>query len=203
MLVFARAPRIGHVKTRLIPALGARGATDLHRQLVSRTLHRACAVRGAHVQLWIGGDPADPFVHDCAQRFRVPVFEQRGADLGQRMAAAFEHAFSGSDRTAGCVLIGTDCPAQTVADLEDAGDALRFHDVVLQPAEDGGYVLVGLKRAQPQLFDAIQWGSQHVTEQTRQRAASLRLAVHLLRTLPDLDSTADLTQAVERGWVDI
>jgi rSAM/selenodomain-associated transferase 1 len=201
LLVFARAPRAGQVKTRLIPALGAQGACALHQQLVSGTLQRACAARGAQVQLWVAGDPADGFVQDCMRRFRVPVFEQRGADLGQRMADAFAHALRGAERGR-CVLIGTDCPAQTVQDLEQADHALRSHDVVLQPAEDGGYVLIGLKRPQPQLFDAIDWGGRRVTAQTLQRAGSLGLALHQLRTVPDLDSPDDLRQARARGWIE-
>jgi uncharacterized protein len=202
LLVFARAPLAGTVKTRLIPVLGAQAATDLHRQMVSLTLQRACAARGAHVQLWIGGDPFDAFVQDCATRFCTPVYEQRGADLGHRMADAFECALSGADRAARCVLIGTDCPAQTVQDLEHAAEALRSHDAVLQPAEDGGYVLVGLRRPRPELFDGIDWGGPRVTEQTLQRAASLGLTVQLLRTLPDLDSASDLQRAREHGWID-
>ena len=202
MLVFARAPLAGAVKTRLIPALGAQAATDLHRQLVLLTLQRACAARGAQVQLWIAGDPFEAFVQDCATRFCTPVYEQRGADLGRRMADAFERALSGADRTSRCVLIGTDCPAQTSQDLEYAAEALRLHDAVLQPAEDGGYVLVGLKRPRPELFNAIDWGGPRVTAQTLQRATSLGLTVHQLRTLPDLDSAADLQRAREHGWID-
>jgi rSAM/selenodomain-associated transferase 1 len=202
LLVFARAPLAGAVKTRLIPALGAQGAMGLHRQLVSRTLQRACAARGAQVQLWIAGDPFDAFVQDCATRFCTPVYEQRGVDLGRRMTDAFERALSGADRAARCVLIGTDCPAQTVQDLEHAAEALRSHDAVLQPAEDGGYVLVGLRRPRPELFDGIEWGGPRVTEQTLQQADSVGLTVHLLRTLPDLDSTADLQRAREHGWID-
>jgi uncharacterized protein len=202
LLVFARAPLAGTVKTRLIPVLGAQAATDLHRQLVSLTLQRACAACGAHVQLWIGGDPFDAFVQDCATRFCTPMYEQRGADLGHRMADAFERAPSGTDRAARCVLIGTDCPAQTVQDLEHAAEALRSHDAVLQPAEDGGYVLVGLRRPRPELFDGIDWGGPCVTEQTLQRAVSLGLTVQLLRTLPDLDSASDLQRAREHGWID-
>ena len=202
LLVFARTPLAGVVKTRLIPALGAQAATDLYRQLVSLTLQRACAARGAQVQLWIAGDPFEAFVQDCATRFCTPVFEQRGADLGRRMADAFERALSGADRTARSVLIGTDCPAQTVQDLEDAAEALQSHDAVLQPAEDGGYVLVGLRRPRPELFDGIDWGGPRVTEQTLKQAASLRLTVHQLRTLPDLDSASNLQRARERGWID-
>ena len=195
LLVFARAPVAGQVKTRLIAQLGAQGAAELHRQLVTRALQRACATRGARVQLWVAGDPLDPFVQDCARRFGVAVFEQHGTDLGQRMAGAFESAGGG-------VLIGTDCPAQTPGDLEQAADALQSHSAVLQPAEDGGYVLVGLQRPQPRLFEQISWGSASVTQQTLARAASLRLTVHLLRTLPDLDSAEDLKRARESGWID-
>ena len=78
LLVFARAPVAGEVKTRLIPALGAQQATELHRRLVLGTLRRACAARAARVQLWIAGDPGHAFVRACARRFRVPLFEQRG-----------------------------------------------------------------------------------------------------------------------------
>jgi uncharacterized protein len=202
LLVFARSPLAGAVKTRLIPALGAQAATDLHRQLVSLTLQRACSARGAQVQLWIAGDPFEASVQDWARRFCTPVFEQRGADLGRRMADAFERAVSGAERIARCLLIGTDCPAQTVQDLEDAAEALQSHDAVLQPAEDGGYVLVGLRRPRPELFDGIDWGGQRVTEQTLQQAASLGLTVHCLRTLPDLDSVSDLQRARERGWIE-
>jgi len=202
LLVFARVPRVGQVKTRLIPTLGEQGACSLHRQLVAGTLRRACATPGARVQLWVAGDSADPFVQDCARRFRVPVFEQRGIDLGRRMADAFDRTLAGVDRVSGCVLIGTDCPAQTVDDLEQADRALRSHDAVLQPAEDGGYVLVGLKRPQPKLFEAIDWGSPRVTGQTVQRAASLGLALHRLRCVPDLDDAADLQRARASGWIE-
>ncbi len=200
--VFARAPVEGEVKTRLIPLLGARGATELHRRLMLGALRRACAARGARVQLWIAGDPDHPFVQDCAQRFGVTVHRQQGADLGRRMAHALAHALPpGAD--AACILTGCDCPAQTVEDLQDAAAALALHDVVLQPAEDGGYVLVGLRREQPALFEAIEWGSPRVTGQTLQRAASLALAARLLRTVPDLDGPDDLQRARERGWIDL
>ncbi|HEX4598426.1 MAG TPA: TIGR04282 family arsenosugar biosynthesis glycosyltransferase [Burkholderiaceae bacterium] len=202
LLVFTRVPRVGLVKTRLIPALGAQGACSLQRQLVSGTLQRARAARGAQVQLWVAGDAADAFVLDCARRFQVPVLEQRGTDLGQRMADAFNRVLTASNRAAGCVLIGTDCPAQTVGDLEQARQALRSHDAVLQPAEDGGYVLVGCKRAQPGLFEAIDWGSPRVAEQTVQRAAALGLSLHRLRTVPDLDDAADLQRAQALGWIE-
>jgi len=201
LIVFARAPVEGGVKTRLIPALGAEGAARLHRHLLARALERACAARGARVELWIAGDTGHPFVAECARRFGVPVFAQQGASLGERMARALASPPAASGRTQPCVLIGTDCPAQTVGDLEQACAALARHDLVLQPAEDGGYVLIGLKRPQPRLFDAIDWGSARVTGQTLAGAASLGLSVQLLRQVPDLDSAADLARARAAGWI--
>jgi rSAM/selenodomain-associated transferase 1 len=200
--VFARAPLAGQVKTRLIPQLGVQGATDLHRRLVVATLRRACAAAGAQVELWIAGDPLDAFVQDCARRFRVPVFEQCGADLGERMARALSQALSRPDRGTGCVLIGSDCPAQTIDDLQQAAAALRTHEVVVQPCRDGGYVLIGLARPQPQLFGAIEWGGPAVLQHTLQRAQSLHLAPYLLREVPDLDTAADLRLALEHGWIE-
>jgi len=198
--VFARAPVEGEVKTRLIPVLGARGAAELHRRLMDETLRRACAARDATVQLWVAGDPAHPFVQECAGRFGIAVHRQLGADLGARMGHAFAHALDGG--AGRCILIGCDCPAQTVQDLEQAAEALRRHELVLQPARDGGYVLLGLTRPRPQLLEDVQWGSARVTAQTLQRAAALGLAPHLLRALPDLDGPEDLLQARAQGWID-
>jgi rSAM/selenodomain-associated transferase 1 len=200
LIVFARAPAEGAVKTRLVPALGAAGAARLHRRLLWLTLERACAARGARVELWISGGIDHPFVSECARRFGLPRFEQRGADLGQRMAGALASALAarGARR---CLLIGTDCPAQSAGDLEQAAAALASHDVALQPAEDGGYVLIGLKRPRPALFEAIDWGGADVTARTLERAAALGLSVAQLRRLPDLDSEADLARARQSGWL--
>jgi glycosyltransferase A (GT-A) superfamily protein (DUF2064 family) len=118
------------------------------------------------------------------------------------MGCALADVLGRSDTTGRCVLIGADCPAQSVQDLERAARALDTHDVVVQPSWDGGYVLIGLREPHPELFEAIAWGSNQVLEQTRQRAASRGLALHCLRTVADLDTVADLQQARERGWID-
>jgi rSAM/selenodomain-associated transferase 1 len=199
--VFASSPIAGQVKTRLIPTLGADGAAALHRQLVVRTLHRACAARGARVQLWIAGPP-ERFAQSLGERFQVGLHEQQGDDLGQRMAHAFAVALAGAGARGRCVLIGSDCPAQTTHDLEQAARALDTHDVVVQPAHDGGYVLIGLRRAWRELFEAIDWGSARVLDQTLQRADRLGLTVRRLRPVPDLDTPADLQHARQQGWID-
>jgi uncharacterized protein len=199
LIVFARAPVAGQAKSRLVPALGAEGAAGLQRVLMRLALQRALAARGARVELWLAGAADEPLRRELQDLGIADRFEQRGADLGRRMAHAVDHAFARTG--APCVLIGTDCPAQTTADLEQAAAALAAHDVVLQPAVDGGYVLIGMRRPRPALFDSIDWGGDQVCAQTRARAERQCASLLQLRTLPDLDTEADLKLAIERGWL--
>jgi rSAM/selenodomain-associated transferase 1 len=191
--VFARAPVAGEAKTRLIPALGAQGAAALQRQLIERTLATACALPVAQVTLWVAGDAAHPFVSAVARRFGVAVAAQVGDDLGARM----NHAFVAT--CAPLVLIGTDCPRLAAADLAAAAAALADHEVVIQPASDGGYVLIGLARAQPALFESIEWGGPQVMRQTEARIAALGLRRALRPVLDDVDTEADLRRALADG----
>lgn len=195
--VFARAPVPGQAKTRLIPALGAQGAAALQQQLIERTLAKACALPAAQVTLWVAGDAAHPFVTRAAARFGVAVAEQVGDDLGGRM----NHAFVATG--ARLVLIGTDCPQLATEDLAAAAAALADHEVVIQPASDGGYVLIGLARAQPALFESIDWGGPQVMRQTEARIATLGLRRALRPVLDDLDTEADLERALAAGLLDL
>ncbi|HEU0202774.1 MAG TPA: TIGR04282 family arsenosugar biosynthesis glycosyltransferase, partial [Burkholderiaceae bacterium] len=148
--------------------------------------------------LWVAGDGAAPFMHTVAQRHGVALAAQAGSDLGARMAHAFDTALAHAAR---CVLIGTDCPAMTPAHIAQAAELLRAHDVVLQPALDGGYVLIGLRAPQPALFRDIAWGSAEVLAATRARIAARRLAGVELPPLPDLDTAADYDHARAAGWI--
>lgn len=191
--VFARAPVPGRAKTRLIPALGADGAAALQRQLIERTLATACTVPGARVTLWVAGDIDHPFIAATASRFGVAVAAQDGADLGERMHLAFVAT------AAPLVLVGTDCPQLVAADLAAAAQALADHEVVIQPASDGGYVLIALRDPRPRLFTSIDWGGPRVLQQTRARVAELGLRCLLRPTLDDLDTAEDLQRALDRG----
>jgi rSAM/selenodomain-associated transferase 1 len=195
--ILARAPVPGAAKTRLIPRLGEAGAAALQRQLIERALQRAAA-SGAEVVLWLAG-MADAALVAATQRAGASMREQPAGDLGARMRAALAHAHA-NGRVA--VVIGTDCPAQRPDDLLQARALLGQHDVVLQPAWDGGYVLIALARPQPALFEDVQWGSDAVLATTRARIEALGLSSVELRGLPDLDRPADLDLAVARGWVD-
>lgn len=199
--VFARAPEPGRAKTRLIERLGADGAARLQALLTRQALTRACAVPGARVTLWMAGPIDSTFVAECASEFTIDVTPQVGADLGARMQAAVQSAHA-THRA--IVIIGTDCPSQTSDDLIDARTGLEGSEVVLQPALDGGYVLIGLRTSiEPlgPLFDDIEWGTDRVLDTTRARLRAAGLSCSELRARPDLDRAEDFDHALAQGWL--
>lgn len=198
--VFARAPVAGQAKTRLIPRLGAEGAARLQQQLIEGALARARSLPGARVTLWTTGAVDDAATFRTASAAGAHLRVQRGEDLGARMAAAFAETLDGRHPM---LLIGTDCPAQTVDDLRAALVALDAADAVVQPAEDGGYVMIGMALPHPGLFERIAWGSDSVLAATRDRARELGLRLAELPTCWDLDRDEDLDRAVALGLVRI
>jgi rSAM/selenodomain-associated transferase 1 len=189
VLVFARAPVPGQVKTRLTPALGPDGAARLHRRLTEALLTRLAALAAMPVELWATPDPAHPFFVSAAQRWPVTVHQQQGDDLGERLATAASAALTRADAV---VLIGTDCPELSNDYLCLAAQQLQSHDAVIGPAHDGGYVLLGLKRAAPSLFSRMPWGSAQVAALTIQRMQRLGWTWLELPTLHDIDRPEDL-----------
>ena len=190
LLVFAKAPVPGQVKTRLITALGEAEAARLHERLVCRTLEVAVGGQFAPVSLWCSPTPDHPFFQNCRLRYGVTLCCQQGNDLGERMAHAFEETLKES---AMAVLIGTDCPSLSAKDLKTAFEALcHGSDAVLGPAEDGGYVLIGLRRPAPELFGDLPWGSGQVLSETRARLHALNLSFHELPRRWDVDRPEDL-----------
>jgi len=190
ILVFARAPVAGEAKTRLIPALGAAGAAALHERLVDRALATAVAAAVGPVELCCTPDDPHPALVALARAHGAGLAAQGPGDLGARMNAALRRALAGA-RAA--IVIGSDCPALTPQHLREAAAALAAGvDAVLAPAEDGGYVLIGLKRAAPSLFERVAWGGPAVMAETRARLAALGLRWQALETLWDVDRPADL-----------
>jgi uncharacterized protein len=191
LILFTRHPVAGKVKTRLIPALGAEGATALHRRLMLRALRTAlalCASREVGMEIRIDGGDEDAMGHWVGDGHWCRP--QGDGDLGERMAEAFDASFAeGSQAT---VLIGSDCPSLTPERLAEAFDALRSHPVVLGPATDGGYYLVGLTRPFPELFRGIAWGTSAVLSETLRHLDGARLKPALLEPLDDLDRPQDL-----------
>jgi uncharacterized protein len=190
ILIFAKAPVAGRVKTRLIPALGPQGAADLHKRLLLSTVIRLGAARVAPIELWCAPDPAqDPFPELAARYDEVALYGQRGADLGERMYHAARDALCRCEKV---LLVGTDCPSLDAGYLRQALEALKEHDAVLAPAQDGGYVLLGLKRAAGSLFHDMPWGGYRVAAITRDRMAAAGWKWAELPSLWDLDRPDDL-----------
>jgi rSAM/selenodomain-associated transferase 1 len=186
ILVFARAPVPGKAKTRLEPRLGAWGAARLQARLTRQALCTALAARCGPVELH--GSHRHTLLLEYATQLGVTFRVQRGSDLGERM----HHALSGAR---GAILIGTDCPELRPADLQRAARLLRGPaEVVIAPARDGGYVLIGARRVSPELFAGIEWGGPRVYDETLRRLALLRYRWRALREMRDIDRPADLAE---------
>ncbi|THF62651.1 TIGR04282 family arsenosugar biosynthesis glycosyltransferase [Pseudothauera rhizosphaerae] len=196
--VLARAPTPGMAKTRLIPALGAEAAARLHRRLVIRSLGTACAARlGGSVTLWGTPSLSHRFFRALGKR-GVSCREQPSGDLGVRMQYALACSLPRP-----VLLIGTDCPGMTAGHLRAAARSLiEGKDAVILPAEDGGYVLIGLRSAaHASLFDGVPWGTSQVMEATRQRLRQLRYAWAEPAMLWDVDTPADLARLSGTGLI--
>lgn len=195
--IFAKAPRPGEVKTRLIPLLGAAGACALHVRLLAHTLRTARAAAIGPVELWCSPTSDDPELQKAAALEGASLLDQGDGILGKRMERAFQASLLRAPRA---ILLGADCPALSAQDLQDAAAALEAHDAVLTPAEDGGYVLIGLARGPkldlPRLFAGIAWGTETVLRTTRQRFEEAQLQWCELTTRWDVDRPDDYQRLV-------
>ena len=199
IIVFARAPVPGHAKTRLIPMLGADGAAALQALLIERALATALAAAIGRVELWCTPSAQHPLLAGFLRRHRIDGVTQCDGDLGARMQHAAMATLAVAPRV---LLIGSDCPALTPADLRAAETALQAqHEAVLIPAEDGGYVLLGLNWWDSQLFSEITWGSSQVLAATRARLLALGWRWRELDPLWDVDRPTDLERLRESRLV--
>jgi rSAM/selenodomain-associated transferase 1 len=193
LIVFARAPVPGRVKTRLAPVLGAAGAAQLHVRLLERALGTATRAGFGRVHLYCASPPRGRFFAALKQRFGVRLGSQGRGNLGERMHRALR-------AHPGAILIGSDCPALRPADLRAAARVLRSgQDAVFSPAEDGGYALIGVRRSARALFEGVEWGGGKVMAQTRARLRRLGWRWRELRTVWDVDRPADLARLRRSG----
>ncbi|WP_462322853.1 TIGR04282 family arsenosugar biosynthesis glycosyltransferase [Halochromatium sp.] len=201
ILVFAKAPVPGACKTRLIPALGPEGAARLAEALLIDTLDRIATADLAQIELWCAPDISHPLFQALAERHGLSLQTQFGADLGERMLAATAAALASAEPV---LLIGTDCPDLDADYLQQALAALARRPAVLGPANDGGYVLLGLRRSTapvlPALFAPMPWGSDQVAAMTRERMRAAGLEWTELPTLTDIDRPEDLT-SIDPAWL--
>lgn len=189
IIVMARAPEHGRVKTRLAAGIGHDAALVAYRHLLETTLHTATGGNLAPVELHLDGDMAHPLVQRLAAHPGVNLVIQQRGDLGQRMYLALARAL----RTfSNALIIGSDCPVMDTAYLETALQTLAGGtDLVIGPGEDGGYVLIGGNRADECIFSDINWGSDSVMRQTRKALARAGICYKELDTLWDVDTLED------------
>jgi rSAM/selenodomain-associated transferase 1 len=189
VIVFAKAPVAGLAKTRLAPALGADGAAALAACMLRHALVQAVQAGVGPVELCGAPDAVHPALRDAAASFGVALTAQGGGDLGLRMHRALSRVLTDHGRA---LVIGTDAPALDAAMLREAAGRLLDHDAVFVPAFDGGYALVGQRRADPRWFSDMAWSTPGVMDATRRRlrAAGVRWAE--LAPVADIDEPRDL-----------
>jgi len=188
IILFAKAPRLGFVKTRLAKDVGEARALQIYRELGSRTADVARKTQ-CRVVIYYTPDDAESEVRDWLGSAGLEFCSQSDGDLGKRMAEAFAATLPESDSV--CI-VGTDIPDITPTTLGDAFDALAEQDVVLGPSEDGGYYLIGLSEPRPELFDDVPWSTDAVFGLTTQRARAAGLSVEVMDPLTDVDTINDV-----------
>ena len=190
-MVFAKAPIPGLVKTRLIPTIGRQKATQLYRAMVTHSVDMAaaCTVEHSDVQLWCTPDIHNQLFSDLQRQYATSLHQQAGDDLGGRMYHAFQNALVDHEKV---VILGCDCPVLSTELIERALSALENNQAVLAPAEDGGYVLLGLRKAVKGLFDGIAWGTSEVYAQTVERLLQAGFTWEELPVQWDVDRPHDL-----------
>lgn len=189
LIIFAREPKDGKVKTRLLKALSISSITSLYKAFLKDILNMAKAPPMEQRYIYyVGHGKYIPFLRQFSKNFKL--YRQMGASLGVRMHRAFQRTYN--THHGPMLLIGTDCLSLTPQNLYDAFDKLTTHDIVIGPSHDGGYYLIGLKRPCAALFNNITWSSEKVLAQTRDIAARHHLTVALLENKEDIDTIGNL-----------
>ncbi len=204
LLVMSKAPVLGRVKTRMQPALSQEQSLNLHITLTQYAIKAWLTASLCPVSLWVGGDQAlfqqQILVPLAAQEMNI--YTQVDGDLGARMAYALQTAEQDTS-TKGMILVGTDCPFIDRDYLHGAISALESgENVVVGPANDGGYVLLGVKTYHPRLFEDIDWGTESVLGSTLDRVRELGLSYRRLSPLVDIDLVSDLAYLAQLPDID-
>lgn len=189
LIIFVKAPRPGHVKTRMAKTIGDAASVSAYRTLVKVLINRLRKL--SEIELRFSPDDAYSEIQPWLSA-DWSAHPQGDGDLGQRLELAITTAFdSGHEKV---VIIGSDCPFVSEGDIRSAWAALSDHDLVLGPATDGGYWLIGLRQPASSLFKQIDWSTSSVFQTTLQRARNAGLSIKVLRELSDVDTESDWKQ---------
>lgn len=216
LLVFAKSPILGTAKTRLQPMLPKQFSLALHCQLLKTILKQWSDSAICPIDCWVAGDEnifKEKIINDELLNLQaLPLYQQRGSDLGERLTYGIKASFADSsshpkisssideqmyERTLGVFVVGSDCPFLSAEYLQIACSRLAQYDVVIGPADDGGYVLLGLKEPNAELFKDIEWGGCSVFEATLSKVREFNLSYYVLPTLSDIDHPQDLVKLCE------
>lgn len=200
LALLIKSPRPSYVKTRLASTVGPALAVAIYRQMVEKQIRAIPAGWTAHIHFSPAEDESN--MKDWLSPLTRPYMTfhaQPKGDLGDRIIAAFAHAFNQEESSV--IVAGGDCPALDEAVLRQAARALDTHDAVLGPTIDGGYYLLGLRSPHPELFTDIPWSTPEVLEETRRRLHEAQLSTHELPPLEDVDDAKGWRSAVAQGWL--
>lgn len=189
LIVFTKAPVLGEVKTRLQPEYTPEQSLKLHTKLVLNTLDMVSNINDIDAELCCTPNRNNLFFLECENKYKLTLNDQLGDELGERMAFSLSLALQTYDKV---IVIGTDCPELNEEYIEDAFKKLDNTDVVIGPAADGGYVLLGLRKFAIELFTDIEWGTSSVLQLTREALEKLGWQWHELETKHDIDRPEDL-----------
>jgi hypothetical protein len=197
VIVFAKAPVPGYAKTRLAKVIGNKAAAYLASKMLNETVKQAVLANIGPVELCCDPDVSHQQFFQLRSNYGIVLSPQGIGDLGFRMSRAFERTLKTYTRV---LLIGTDAPGLTANHLRDANNLLKSQNAVFAPAHDGGYVLVGLSRFMPTLFQGISWSTPEVMKETRARLDELDESCEELSTFFDVDEASDLMH-VPAEWL--
>ena len=189
LIIFSKAPISGYVKTRLIPTLGTDKATQLHQYMLEQTIAMSSTLNNINCELHCAPDTSHQFFTILANKYNIKLVPQQNGDLGNRMSVALKESLINHKK---CILIGTDCPEIDHNYIHQAFKKLDCVDVIIGPAKDGGYVLIGTKSHDDRLFHNINWSTSEVLKQTLQNIHHLNLKYNKMTALLDIDNGDDL-----------
>lgn len=192
LIQFAKWPQLGKVKTRLAKKMGERAAYGAHIELTQAVLKNLTSSNAAAVECWFdqlsAENPESRMLTEYCHKLSVPIAFQNGHDLGLRMYHALCYGLKSFENV---IIVGSDCPTVDKSYLEQAIQTLETNDLVLGPAEDGGYVLIGARKIEPGMLDNIAWGEGSVLSSTLERAEQFGLTYKLLEETWDVDEHED------------
>ncbi|MCP5008265.1 MAG: glycosyltransferase [Planctomycetes bacterium] len=190
LIMFAREPVPGNVKTRLSPHISPQKAAVLYSAFIVDILNNHKKMKWQNLSIaYTPSDSHGTVFHELAG-WPIPLFPQRGDTLGERLKNAFQDSFCKEIKRV--IIIGTDSPTLPTSYIKEAFNALLDVPIVIGPTFDGGYYLIGLSVFAGEIFDDIEWGSAHVFDQTIARVRGLNMKLHLLPPWYDVDTSSDV-----------